>query len=553
MKKNLFFQLICLLLVAAMFLSGCGQPAKTPGTDDVDATATPSEKKIIIAMTGDVNTWNPYMYNEIVANSIQKHVFDPLIDVDGDMKQIPCLATEWTTEDGGKTWLFTLREGVTFSNGNPFTADDVAYSFERCKALNKGWGDSTASLESVEIVDELHVKFICNTVDAIFPASAKNIMILDKETYESLDDTGMESTIVGTGRYVVSEYVRDDHTTLTLNPTYWGEKPAAETVVFRTIPNDGTRTASLVAQEVDLIANVPVTDVSMLETKDYLKVMSAPSIGVMFYNMAMTKEDPSKDAQMPIKSPDGSNPLSVRDVREAIVRAIDSNQIIEKVLNGYAVYAPTCVPEGFNGYNPNIKGYEFDTAKAEALLDGAGYPRQDDGYRFEITLDCTNDRYINDAAQATAIAGYLDKVGIKCNVNAMSRSVFFNYIRIHDESDNTHFLQSGWSDTSGESVLLARDLLYGTTLEGRVKEGVGGANRGYYNNLKVNELIDKALATSDYAERDKIMQEVWQIAHDDVAMFTTLYTSDVYAVNSRVSYTPREDQYIFAWNFTFAN
>ena len=149
------------------------------------------------------------------------------------------------------------------------------------------------------------------------------------------------------------------------------------------------------------------------------------------------------------------------------------------------------------------------------------------------------------------MAAYLDKVGIKCNVNAMSRSVFFDYIRIHDEEDKTGFLQSGWSDTSGESVLLARDLVYGTTLEGRVKEGYGGANRGYYNNPEVNDLIDKALATSDYAERDAIMQQVWQIVYDDVGMFTTFFTNDIYAVNNRVNYTARPDQYIYAWNFSF--
>ena len=221
------------------------------------------------------------------------------------------------------------------------------------------------------------------------------------------------------------------------------------------------------------------------------------------------------------------------------------------MLNGYGVMAPTVVPEGFNGYNPNIKPYEYDPALSEQLLDQAGYPRQEDGYRFEITLDCTNDRYINDAAAATAIAGYLDKVGIKCNVNAMSRSVFFDYIRIHDDEDKCHFLQSGWSDTSGESVLYARDLLYSTTLEGRKKEDFGGANRGYYANDEVDALIEQALATADYDERDAIMQQVWQIAHDDVALFTTYFTSDVYAVNKSINFEPRRDQMIFAWDISF--
>ena len=559
MKMTRLLSLL-MALVMMMSLVACG--GKNNANDSANSGNDSSQsggdevvvdKTVTVAMTGDVNTWNPWYYNEIVANSIQRHVFDSLVDVDNDLQQIPSLATEWNTPDGGATWEFKLREGVTFSNGNAFNADDVVYSIERCIALAKGWADATASIASVEKVDEYTVKFTCNGIDAILPASLKNIMILDKETTENLDDTQLDdpANVAGTSRYALKEYIRDDHVTLVANESYWGEKPEAETVVFRAIPNDGTRTASLIGQEVDMIMNVPVTDVAVLETKDYLNIVSGPSIGVMFYQLAQTEENPSKDAAMPMKSPDGSNPLRLKDVRLAVALAINTEELIDKLQNGYAIVAPTCVPEGFNGYNPNLKDYGYDPAKAEQLLDAAGYPRQADGYRFEITMDCTNDRYINDAATAQAIAGYLDKVGIKCNVNAMSRSVFFSYVRIHDETDNTHFYQAGWSEPSGESVLLARDLLYGTTLQGRVKENMGGANRGYYNNPKVNELIDKAMATADAAERDAIMQEVWQIAYDDVAMMTTFFTCDVYAVNERVAYVPRADQMIYAWNFSF--
>ncbi len=560
MKMTRLLSLL-MALVMMMSLVACGGNNNTTnnsGNSGNDSSQSGGDevvvdKSVTVAMTGDVNTWNPWYYNEIVANSIQRHVFDSLVDIDGDMKLIPSLATEWNTTDGGATWTFKLREGVKFTNGNDFNADDVVYSMERCIALAKGWADSTASIEKVEKISDYEVKFTCIGTDAILPASVKNIMIMDKETTENLDDAALDdpANVVGTSRYKLVEYIRDDHTTLELNETYWGEKPEAEKVTFRAIPNDGTRTASLIGQEVDMIMNVPVTDVATLETKDYLSVVSAPSIGAMFYNLAQCEEDPSKDAAMPLKSPDGSNPLAVRDVRLAIVKAINMDELISVVQNGYATLAPTVVPEGFNGYNPDIKPYGYDPAESEKLLDAAGYPRQADGYRFEMTMDCTNDRYINDAATATAIAAYLDKVGIKVNVNAMSRSVFFSYVRIHDETDNTHFYQAGWSEPSAESVLLARDLLYGTTLQGRVREGMGGANRGYYNNPEVNALIEQAMATTDYDERDAIMQQVWQIAHDDVALFTTFFTNDVYAVNTRVEFAPRPDQMIFAWNFSF--
>ncbi len=253
-----------------------------------------------------------------------------------------------------------------------------------------------------------------------------------------------------------------------------------------------------------------------------------------------------------IKSPDGSNPLKDIRVREAIYRAINEEEIIEKIMNGYAEAAATYVPEGYNGYNPNIKRLEYDPEKAEKLLDEAGYPRQADGYRFEITLDASNDRYVNDAQIATAIAGYLEKVGIKVNLNLMSRNVFFSYIASSNrEGDNTHFCMTGWADSGGESALMALDLLYSITQDGPVKEGYGGVNRGYYVNPRVDELIDKAIGTVDADERDRIMQEVWQIAADDVSYIPLHFQVDIFAHKNDITYHPRKDKYIYAWDIEF--
>lgn len=546
MKKRNLITVISIVLMFCL-LAACSTDTNQTGGSDTQE----SKKELTIAMVGDVQTWNPYTYNEVIANSIQKHVFNTLIEVDKDLKTVPSLALSWESSDDSKVWTFKLREGVKFHNGNPFTAEDVVFSLDTCLKTNKGWIDAMATTKSYKALDDFTLEITCTDSDAILPASIGNIMILDKETCEGKELDFLETTVIGTGRYKLEEYKKDDKTILVRNGDYWGDKPEAEKVTFRAIPNDGTRTASLVANEVDFIGNVPVRDAEMLKTKDFINLVSEQSAGVMFFNMAQIKENPSKDAAQPIKSPDGSNPMYKIEVRKAIIHAINEKEIIEKVMNGYATVADTIIPKGFNGYNENIKKYEYNPEISEKLLDEAGYPRQGDGYRFEITLDATNDRYINDAAVATAVASYLEKVGIKCNLNLMSRSMFFSYIRIHDETDNTHFLMSGWSDSSGESVLYAKDLLYSTTLEGRKKENFGGANRGYYSNDKVDTLIDKALATSNWEERNSIMKEVWQIAHDDAAIFSTHFTNDIYAVNKRVNYTPNMLQFIYAWDFTF--
>jgi peptide/nickel transport system substrate-binding protein len=515
-----------------------------------EAAKTAQPKVVTIAMPGDVTTWNPFSRNEVISNSMQRHVFETLIYVNSDLSAAPGLAVSWTPNQDASVWTVKLRQGVKFHNGKPFTAKDVVYSFDVCKADGRGWADALGNFKSWRAIDDYTVEITTIVPDVLLPSHLRNIAIVSKETLEGKGPEEMEKTIVGTGRYKVAEYVKDDRLVLVRNEAYWGEKPEIERVIFRPIPQAGTRTASLMAKEVDLITNVPVRDADMLKTRSGVKVITAPGISTMMFAMGQTKQNPSPNAPMPIKSPDGSNPLSVREVRQAIVHAVNENEIIEKIMGGYAVVAHTPVPEGFNGYNPNLKKYEYNPAKAEQLLDAAGYRRQANGFRFEITLDATNDRYINDAAIATAIAGYLEKVGIKCNVNLMSRSVFWGYIRMYEQF-KSHFIMSAWSEPSGESALIAKDLLYSAYLDKPKRKGWGGVNRGYYANEKVDALIEKALATVDAKERDAIMQQVWKIAWDDVALFTTHRETAIYAHGLNVTYKPRVDQHIYAWDISF--
>lgn len=542
MKKLLVLMLTLgmLLMTVSVFAGGQTEPA--------EAQEKPVSE-VTIALPGDVTTWNPYMRNEVISNSIQRHVFETLIYSASDLSPEPGLALSWKANDDASVWTIKLREGVKFHNGNPFTAEDVVYSFDFCKADGRGWADSLGNFESWRAVDDYTVEVKTIIPDVLLPSHLRNIAIIDKETLEGQDPEYIENNVVGTGRYKLVEYVKDDRVVLEVNEDYWGEKPEIDRVVFRPIPQAGTRTASLMAGEVDLISNVPVRDAEMLENRDDVEVVTEGGISTMMFAMGQTEENPSPNAPMPIKSPDGSNPMAKRDVRKAIIHAINEKEIIDKIMGGYASLAPTPVPEGFNGYNPSLKKYEYNPARAEQLLDAAGYPRQADGYRFEITLDAPNDRYINDAAIATAVAGYLEKVGIKCNPNTMSRSVFWGYIRMY-EGYNSHFIMSAWSEPSAESALIAKDLLYSAYLDAPKRDGWGGVNRGYYSNEKVDELIEKALATVDYEERDKIMQQVWKIAWDDAALFTVHSEDAIYAVSPRVEYDPRVDQHVFAWDLS---
>ena len=166
-----------------------------------------------------------------------------------------------------------------------------------------------STVGSYEKIDDYTVKIVCNEPNALLLAHLKDLMILDKETCEGQTDEWIALNPNGTGRYKFVEHVRGDKIVFERNEDYWGELPEAEKVTFKPITNEGTRTANMVSGAVDLIINVPVRDIEMLESNDKVEIVSEPSLRIIYLNLAGWTDTPSRDAKMPLKSPDGSNPF----------------------------------------------------------------------------------------------------------------------------------------------------------------------------------------------------------------------------------------------------
>lgn len=534
MKRSI----LCLLLAGLVF-SASGAWAVGP-------------RDVTIGLTADAHSFYPFTLNETINNAIMQHVFEPLIDLDRDLKFMPLLAESWDVNEDASVWTFHLRKGVKFTNGNDFNADDVIYSFDMGQLAGKSaFVYAFATVEKYEKLDDHTVKVTCKAPNALLLCHLKDVYILDKETCEAHDEDYNANNPMGTGKYELAEYVRGDRIVFKRNEGYWGEKPQAENVTYKPITNAGTRTANMMTNAVDMIVDVPVRDVSMLEKQKDITILKAPSLRIIYLNPSCV-ESPSRDSKFPLVSPTGKNPMVDKRVREAMYRAINEDEIIAKVMNGYAVPAATYCPEGYNGYNADVKRLAYDPALAEKLLDEAGYPRQADGMRFTVTLDASNDRYINDAAIAGAIAGYLEKVGIKVNLNLMSRNVFFSYIGATNKSgDNTHLCQTGWADAGGEGALIAMDCIYSMKPGEYVKQGWGGVNRGYYQNPEVDKLIEEAMQTVDAEKRSDLVKRAWKLAADDTAYIPLHFQMDLYAVGSRINYAPRYNKFVYAWDVSF--
>ncbi len=530
-------------------VSGTGGEVTTNDTDSVESDPS---RELIIGLAGDAYSLDPYPLNETITNGINHHIFEPLVRKNPMLENEGVLAESWEVNEDGTLWTFKLREGVTFHNGNTFDVNDVLYSYERALTDMSAFKGMLSTLDTMRAIDDYTFEMTMIQPNVLLLSQINSLVIMDKETCENLSDEEIALIPIGTGMYKLVEHVREDKIVFERNEAYWGEKPQATKVTFKPITNEGTRTANIISGAVDMITDVPVRDTVIIETDETIEILDAPSLRVIYLNLAGWTATPSLDADKQMITPDGSNPFQKIEVREAVYRAIDEETIIKQIMNGFAEPAATYIPEGFNGYNPTIERLSFDPAKAEALLDEAGYPKQDDGYRFEITLDASNDRYINDGDIAAAVAGYLEKVGIKVNINLMSRTVFFSYISASNKSgDNTHLCMTGWADSGGESTLMGMDMIYSKTQDGPVKDGFGGVNRGFYTNEKVDALVDQAMSTTDEVTRDKIMQEAWKIAADDISYIPLHFQKDIYAVKDRITYTPRYNKYVYAWDVVF--
>ena len=492
----------------------------------LDAAAA-QEKSLTIALTADPSHLYPLAGEELSSNILYYHLYDPLVKRGADLSFGPGLATSWENVDE-TTWRFHLREGVTFHNGNPFTAADVVYTVE--KARDSIRPDLVANIAEATAVDDLTVEIKTPKPYAVLPNDLAELLILDEEYSSQTSDEAMDLEPMGTGPYMLGEWIKEERLVLEAFDDYWAGEPAIDTVTFRPITNPATRTAALLTGEVDVIQDLAVRDVERVRSDDRFEVITRPSLLNVVLAMDTRETSPTIE---------GENPMTDQRVREAIARAIDVDALNKIVMNGLATPSDQYVPASHLGHVDGMdfrQMYPLDIEKAKALLAEAGYP---DG--FTMTLDATNNRYVNDAQIAQALASMLAKINIDLKLNIMPKSNFWGYIRVPTE--NSSFIMSGWDVPSGDAGSMYGALFYSRDK----KDGYGQVNRGSYSNPEVDALIDEADATPSVEERDAILQEATKLLMADIPMIPVHYEQDIYAARKGVKLEPRTDKFIQAY------
>lgn len=478
----------------------------------VAASAADAEEKVFrYATTGDILGLDPHQNNEGPTNTMKANVHGMLLHRKPDLSLHPDLATEWERLDD-VTWRFTLREGVTFHNGNPFAANDVVYSFRRQAQEAADMAFVVASIESVTALDDYTVEIKTKAPDPTLLLNMPNFFIVDEEFMEANNAfevvKGAGSTNFsninanGTGPFRVVEWVQDNRVVLEPFADWWGDATRTHNIdraIFTPIANDATRVAALLSGEIDAMYPVPLQDVPRLEGDPNVDVMQGPELRTIFLGF-----DQHRDELMDMPG-SGQNPFKDQRVRKAFALAIDTQGIQRVVMRGASTPTGSMVAPGINGFQEELaEPYPFDPEQAKALLEEAGF-----GDGFPVTLDCPNDRYVNDEAICTAVVPMLARIGIDVTLNAQTKSLHFNKIG-QPENYNTSFFMLGWTPGSYDAH---NPLVQLMSLEG---PGQGTWNSGRYTHPRVEELTDLIGATVDEEARNEMIREAFQIHKDEV-------------------------------------
>jgi ABC-type transport system substrate-binding protein len=426
--------------------------------------------------------------------AIIDQVTDGLVAFDQEMNIIPQLATEWEWEDD-TTLRFTLREGVSFTDGTPWNAEAAKANLDRM-AEAETVASYYGRLESTEVVDEHTVRLTLGEPYAPFLgnlAAPVGGMVSPAAVEAAGDDFARE--VVGAGPYQLSEWVPRERLVLERNPNYWGEAPLTEEIIFRPIPEEGTRMLAFQSGELDAIQSPAPADVPALEADDQFAIVRTPQLRNLWLGMVQ-----------------GNETLENLALRQAIAHAINREELVQFVAEGLVDEAQGLFPDAL--VDLSDVAYPYDPERAQELLAEAGYDGE------VIQLWAPEGRYFRGTEIAEAIQAQLTAVGINTELQTWEWAAYNEEILNHSQQ----LWIQGWGFLTGDPDVI-RALLYTD----------GPFNSFNLSNEQVDALFDQGIEVTDEAERQAIYDELQTLIVQDLATLVPIYNQvGFYAVTSNV-------------------
>ncbi len=494
------------------------------------------------ANDGDVRAMDPYTLDETVQNTFLGNFYEPLIRRTRTLGLEPGLAVKWA-QTNPTTWRFTLRPGVKFSDGSPFTADDVVFSYTRIASKASVTSGNVASVKEARKIDALTVDFETRAPDPILPDQFTNFPIISKAFFEK--NNAVEVTPIGTGESIVHRQAMgtgpfllslrepDRKTVIVKNPGWW-DKPEhnLDRVEFNVIGSAATRVAALLSGEMDMIYSVPPQDIDRIAKTPGVKLIQGPENRTIYLGFDQEREE------LLFSNVKGKNPFKDKRVRQAFGLAIDADAITSRIMRGQGVPTNLMWAPAVNGFNKALNTRpKVDLNKAKALLAEAGYPQG-----FTVTLDCPNDRYIADEATCVAISSMLAKINIKAEVFARTKVRYFADINPPNYKLSLYLL--GWTPSTADAHNVIRSHF---ASRGRIN-GIGTVNLGNFKNDRLDALEPLISQELDRTKRQAMIDESAKIVQDE-AYYLPLHQQKItWAARNNVTLAqPADNTFPMRW------
>ncbi|WP_330631168.1 ABC transporter substrate-binding protein [Halocatena halophila] len=517
--------------IAAVSLAGCsGSTDESGGTDG--GSSGEASGTINYARGAATKSLDLHKIDDGESVKVTNQIYDKLVQFVPGKNEIEAgLATEWETE--GKTITLTLREDVTFHNGEDLTASDFVATYKRFTDPEYEYyigeedatsyaGNTFGEVESVEATDETTVTI---TTKKKFAPMLRNLAVFAAGVMSEKEiETGeqFDSTAVGTGPFTLDAWQNEgEKIRLKANPDYWGETPKSEFVIFLAVGENSTRVSKLTSEDIHIIDGIDAEGADRIDKADGVELVQKTGLVTGYMAMNLEKREEFRNTK----------------VRQALNYAVDTKAIVDSIFRGFASQSSQAVPPAVPGHNEDLDPYPYDQQQATSLLEEAGFG---DGFDFTLTTFTNPRPYIPSPSQAAQkVRTDLKEVGINVTIEKKSWNDFLNYT-IAGKHDAC-FL--GWNADNGDPDNFLRPLLHpgiespdGQDWASFSAEGYNVYNASGWANQEFMQKVEEAQTIIDDDDaRMKLYNEANQISHDEAPWVFLDHADELRGVKDAVS------------------
>ena len=472
------------------------------------AAPTGDPGSVTIAVTTEPSTLDPQAVNDRSSRVVTANLFESLLGRDAATVLVPVLATGLPEVVDDDTWRFSVREGVTFHDGQALNAQAVADSLNRM--LDPDYSTQRDSyirnIASAEVVDEYTVDIHTDGINAVLPLQIAQLPVIAPGTGETVGENP-----VGTGPYMFESWDRGQQITAVRNADYWGEAPSIDAFTVRVIPDKQTSLAALQAGEVDLVLDILPEQVGLVP-----QPLSVPATEYSYMTINAIRPE-----------------LSPPEVRIAMNLAVDKQLIAETLYEGFArPNNAQHLSPGMLGFNPDIGPFPYDPDGARELMAEAGYSEDN---RLRVDIYAPIGRYLRGVETAAEVAEKLNEVYFEARIQLAEWTTFRAGSRIKGDQPGAYDLRYGWN---------SNEWFDGARIIGHVT--CGGSSSKLCDE-EVTALFEQGGSTNDQELRNILYQRAWARLHENPHAIYLLQQDLIYGASERLDWQPRlDDEYLVA-------